>query len=359
MNKRILLSLFVGVVFSAVALYLALRNVPFDQLIDYLGSMNYLWVMPATVVGVISFMLRAVRWQLILGVDRRIGYWRTFHAMMIGFMLNCILPARVGELARAVILKQKERVPFTTGIATVAAERVLDLVFLLLMLAVVLSFVSVDSGKSHTFAGYHLDRDTLINVSRTMVHLCLILVCVILVMSIEKTRALIKRLLALLPGLFSFAGPAFREKVQTRLSDRLIGMVDNFASGFVLVKRPGQMLGCVVLSILVWGSLAFSYYLTAVGAPGIGLTYAEIAAMMVIICFFIALPSAPGFWGLWEAGGVFALSLFGVSAREAAGYTLANHAIQLFPVIVIGLASALITGVNILQVAYRHDRSMT
>ncbi|MCD4805777.1 MAG: flippase-like domain-containing protein, partial [Desulfobacterales bacterium] len=71
---------------------------------------------------------------------------------------------------------------------------------------------------------------------------------------------------------------------------------------------------------------------------------------MIIICFFIALPSVPGFWGIWEAGGIFALSLFGISAKEAAGFTLANHAIQIFPVIIIGVISAMLSGVDTLQI---------
>ena len=74
--------------------------------------------------------------------------------------------------------------------------------------------------------------------------------------------------------------------------------------------------------------------------------------MMVIICFFISLPSVPGWWGLWEAGGVFALSLFGISAKDAAGFTLANHAIQVIPVILIGIVSAMILSVNIRRMSF-------
>jgi hypothetical protein len=55
---------------------------------------------------------------------------------------------------------------------------------------------------------------------------------------------------------------------------------------------------------------------------------------------------------LWEAGGVFALSIFGVSTNAAAGFTLANHAVQMFPVIIVGFISAIITSVNIWQVSY-------
>ncbi|MGD8369796.1 MAG: lysylphosphatidylglycerol synthase domain-containing protein, partial [Desulfobacterales bacterium] len=87
------------------------------------------------------------------------------------------------------------------------------------------------------------------------------------------------------------------------------------------------------------------------GCPGIGLSVFELTAVMVIVCFFIALPSVPGFWGLWEAGGVFALALFGVPSKEAAGFTLVNHVVQMFPVILVGLVSAMVTGVNIVQVS--------
>jgi hypothetical protein len=65
----------------------------------------------------------------------------------------------------------------------------------------------------------------------------------------------------------------------------------------------------------------------------------------------------PGFWGIWEAGGVFALSLFGVSAPNAAGFTLANHAVQMIPIILVGIVSAVITGINIVKVAF--DKEVT
>jgi hypothetical protein len=59
---------------------------------------------------------------------------------------------------------------------------------------------------------------------------------------------------------------------------------------------------------------------------------------------------------LWEAGGVFALSLFEVSAKDAAGFTLANHAVQMFPVIIMGFVSAIIISVNIWQLSYKKEK---
>ena len=52
----------------------------------------------------------------------------------------------------------------------------------------------------------------------------------------------------------------------------------------------------------------------------------------------------------YVGGGVFAMTLFGVSGKEAAGFTLANHALQMLPVILVGFAAAIVTGVNILKV---------
>jgi uncharacterized membrane protein YbhN (UPF0104 family) len=92
--------------------------------------------------------------------------------------------------------------------------------------------------------------------------------------------------------------------------------------------------------------------MVALGCPGINLSFLELYATMVILCFFISLPSAPGFWGIWEAGGVFGLLIFGVPAKEAAGFTLANHVIQMIPVVIVGLIAAIITGVNVVQIAY-------
>jgi uncharacterized protein (TIRG00374 family) len=149
-----------------------------------------------------------------------------------------------------------------------------------------------------------------------------------------------------------FAGPDLKKKIQKKFCDPMVSVVENFATGFTLVKYPMKICACFGLSVLIWGLAAFSYYLVSLGCPGIELSFIEITAIMIIICFFIALPSVPGYWGIWEAGGVFALLLFGVSSKDAAGFTLANHAIQIFPVIFVGLISAMVTSVNILQVSY-------
>jgi len=357
MKKKTTISLILGVLISALALFLAFRNVPFSDLINYLASINYFWTLPAVLIASISFALRAYRWQIILESARKVSFWQAFHPLMIGFMINCILPGRVGEVARPAILKRRESVPFSTGLATVAAERVFDVTILLVLFAALFVMVKIDPNLDITFGGYHLNRQTLIIAGRSILQMLLVLIAGIIMVSFGKTRKAINSFIMGIPTAFFFTTTAFKNKIQTRFCTPLIEFVDNFASGLALVKNPTMIYICIGLSIVIWGLAALSYYIMALGCPGIELSFLEISATMIIICFFIALPSVPGFWGIWEAGGVFALTLFGVSAKEAAGFTLANHAVQIFPIIIIGLVSAMVTSINIWQVSYEDDNT--
>ena len=357
MNKKTVISLILGLAVSILALYLAFRNVPFDELVIYFASINYIWIPPAVVILLLSFALRAYRWKIILESAGKIGFWQSFHPLMIGFMINCILPGRVGEVARPAILQKKENIPFTTGLATVGAERMFDVGMLIILFGVVLATVKIDPSLDIVFGKYHLNRTTLMSIGQGTFKLLLLLIVGIALVAFNKTRNVINNIIIRIPGMFFFAEPVFKEKIQRKICAPLVGVVENFATGFTLIKYPMKICVCFSLSIAIWGLAAFSYYLMALGCPGIELSFIEITAMMIIICFFIAIPSVPGFWGIWEAGGVFALLLFGVSSKDAAGFTLVNHAVQVFPVIIVGLISAMLTSVNILQVSYKERAS--
>lgn len=353
MKNHFVISLVAGFVLSVAALYFAFRNVPFDALVQYLASINYFWVIPAVFLVLISFFLRAVRWRVILSSTHKMGIWQAFHPMMIGFMINCILPGRVGEIARPIILQKNEQVPFATGFATVAAERVFDVGFLVIFAVIIFAAIEIDPQTDVAFAGYQLNQATLETLFNSIIRLGSLLVVGMILVSIPAIRQIIHRAILAAPSLLFFAAESVKTKITRKICQPLIRIVDNIASGVALIKYPKKILLCVVYTFLVWFIAAFSYYLFSLGSPGVNLSLPEMFAVMVIICLFIALPSVPGFWGLWEAGGVFGMALFGVSTNAAAGFTLANHAIQMFPVILVGLISAIITSVNIWQVSYQ------
>ena len=343
----------VGTVISIAALYLAFRNVPFVDLLDYMASIDAIWIVPTVCLVWGGFALRAIRWRYILQSTHSVEFAAAYHPLIVGFTINCILPGRVGEVARPLILYQREKIPVTTGLATVVVERVFDLIILLGLFMLVLSYVQIGGGHEFEFSGYRLDRDTLQGVFNAMLKVSGVLIAFIILISFKKTRNVLNRWLMRLPNLLFTAGSNFKNKVERKICIPMTRSIENVSIGMTLIKSPLRTAVCLVFSLAVWLTAAFSYYVFSLGCPAIDLNPAQMTAVMIIICFVIALPSVPGFWGLWEAGGVFALALFGVSEKEAAGFTLANHAVQIVPVILAGLLSAWISGVNLVKVSYK------
>jgi uncharacterized protein (TIRG00374 family) len=352
-NKRIIVTLFIGLLLSGIALYAVFRNIPLSELLSYLRSVNYWWAIPTSVIIWISFVFRVIRWQLLLSPFKKTGFWGAHHPLMIGFMLNSILPGRLGELARPAVLYKREGVPFSKVLATVGAERVFDVVVLLVSFVFVLVTVEISPELDMRFGNYHLNEAMLERIGLRTLQMSIVLTAGIVLVSVPYSQRLIREAILTFPRVFFFSRNAFKAKFKEKICVPLVRIFDNFSAGFGLLKSPRQVGLSLGLSVAVWGTAGASYYVFSLGCPGINLSFLEIYAMMVILCFFISLPSAPGYWGLWEAGGVFALLVLGIPKSEAAGFTLANHVVQMLPVIVIGLVSAVITGVNVVQAASR------
>jgi uncharacterized protein (TIRG00374 family) len=351
MKNKLILSLSAGVILSTGALFLAFRNVPFADLWTYLGTIQYAWIIPTTLLVIVAFILRALRWQMILNASAPVSFRMSYHPLTIGFMANCILPGRIGEAARPLILNRKEGVSFTTGLATVAAERIFDAGFLLIFLALALGSIPMDTAAGISYGEYHLNREMLVMLGEKLVWLCLFLVLAVFCIAFGRTRSILTRCIDILPEmLLFFASTSTREWVRRTITERIHRLLNHAAEGLLLFKHPMKFAACSGITLAIWFLTALSYYTMSLGCPGVDLSLWQLSFTMVVICFFIALPSVPGYWGIWEAGGVFALTLFGVSSRTAAGFTLANHAIQLLPVVLMGFSSSLALSINVRQI---------
>lgn len=351
MNKKKAFSITAGTILSIVGFYLAFRNVKFSELSDYMTSVDYFWLVPTVALVLLSFAVRSYRWKIILGTDTGIPFRSAYHPLMIGFMINCVLPGRVGELARPAILQQRNAVPFSTGLATVAAERLFDLVMLLGLFVIAFATIDIDPELDIPFGSYNLNKETLTAIGKRMVQLTLILTAGMAFMTYEKSRRLVFRAIMGIPNLLFFAGESLKTRVRDKYAVRVVRAAENFASGFTILRLPLRLAACFGLSVIVWGLIALSFHTMTLGCPGITLSLGQVTAYLAIVSVFIALPSAPGFWGIWEAGGFFALSLFGIPENDAVGFTLVNHVSQVFPIIIAGFVSAFVTGVNILRVS--------
>lgn len=119
--------------------FLVFRNISFDEFLGRLAGVNYWWVGASMLLALISHVLRAYRWNLLLNP---FGYqlitYRTFLAVMSGYLANLALP-RLGEVTRCGVLKKNDGVSMSTALGSVLVERLFD--FLVLMLLVVVDFV--------------------------------------------------------------------------------------------------------------------------------------------------------------------------------------------------------------------------
>jgi len=126
-----------GFLLTFIFLGLVLWQTNLSELGGALSSANYLYVIPAAFCTLISYILRTIRWRRILLPTRSIPARRLFPVLMIGFMANNVLPARLGEFVRAYSLGQKESISKSLSFATIMLERLLDGVTLVVILALI------------------------------------------------------------------------------------------------------------------------------------------------------------------------------------------------------------------------------
>jgi glycosyltransferase 2 family protein len=179
---------------------------------------------------------------------------------------------------------------------------------------------------------------------------CLFLFCGILLLGTKTVGSFLKQLILKISDLVTKQLPMIGAFASTRGGMSVMQLIDRVAEGFSIMRNVTDTLICLGLSILYWLLWAAGYYFLSQGSPSINLTFVQAVASMVVICLFIALPSIPGYWGLWEAGGVFSLSLFGFMPEQSAGITLANHVVQMLPICLAGVISAWMTGFHLSRV---------
>lgn len=354
-RRKIMVSLAAGIVFSAAALVVSFRNVPLDELLQTLSSLSPFWVLVSIGLAYMSYLARTLRWLLILGPIRRIPFSHAYHPVMITFMMNSVFPGRIGELARPAVLLKRDGVEFSKTLATVALERVFDFFSLIALFVVIMSSVTIDPSLSLDFNGYRLDGKTLFSIKDKTVAAGLILMAAIGFLLTPLARRAIARAVSYIPHAFFMGHHEKRAVLAERFSRYTERILDNIAHGFSSLRRPSTVLVCICLSFVVWGLVFFSFYAISLGFPGARIDLLQAGAVTIIICFFIMLPSVPGYWGLWEAGGIYGLMLFGVTKVDAAGLTLAFHVFQIVPVIILGLLSAWTTGINIIREGFGTD----
>ncbi len=306
----------VGIVISLVLLYFALRGLGLEELGEAVADANYWWLIPGVAIYFVGVWARAWRWHYLLHPLKSVPTRRLFPTVAIGYFGNNILPARAGELLRAIVLKKDEEIPISASLATIIVERVFDGV-------VMLAFVFLnlpELANLTSSSGFVGDIRTLALVGSGLFFGALA-IFLAAAMFPEKTQAVIEWLTHRIAPL------RYREKI--------LGLTERFLGGLAALRSPAGALMVFLTSIVIWLLETGKYWFVMHAFP-FKASFFTLMLMNGIVNLATTIPSAPGYVGTFDAPGIAVLQAYGVEKATAAAYTLILHVALWAPITALG-----------------------
>ncbi len=315
--------LWIGLLISALFLYLAFRKVDFGQMWDSLKKANYWYLPPAILILFFSHFLRAFRWRYLLDPIRRLDTSSLFSSLMIGYGANVVTPAHLGEFLRAYVLSKKREISMGSTFATIVIERIIDVFTLLLLMCLVILI--------HPFPDWVIKSGYIMFA----VTLGLFLLLIFFKKSDSKAQSLLRALLRLFPE---------------RIGEKLAGMVERFFSGILPLRRWHDYVTVTMLSAAIWACYGFAFYFGLQAFDFIKtyhLAWYVSLVLLVITTISVVVPSSPGYVGPYHFLCQVSLAMFGVPAGPALSFAAVVHAVNFLPVLGVGLLFASYEGMRI------------
>jgi uncharacterized protein (TIRG00374 family) len=307
----------VGIVISAGCLVLAAYAVDWSRTIEALACADRKRIISALLLLLVTLYVFALRWQALISVKQPPQILRIFNFIMIGYFANAVLPARPGDLVRAVLLRQVSGISLSIGLASIVVERLFD-ISAICALGVAASFVS--RLPPLLTAGLY---------SLSAVGLCLLLAVIL----VSWQRDFIGRLVDRFPVVTRHGRARF-----------LAEWLERFASAVCLFRSPRRLAVCAVLTYFGWGALTVST-LMLIEAFQIKVPLSAAILVLVATNLGAVIPSSPGSLGVYHFMAVLALSVWGVDTSTAVAFAIASHALAIGIHIVLGMAGAWYEGV--------------
>jgi glycosyltransferase 2 family protein len=313
----------VSVVISAVFLGFAVRGVDWWQAWAAMESANYLWILPMLPVTVWTLYIRAQRWRLFLHAVG-VPHMRVLVAATnIGFMANMVLPLRIGEVIRPVLVSRRESLPLSGVLASVLLERIFDMFTILFLFGVAASLVQVS--------------DQVRQWGIMLMTLALSVAAVIAFIRWQEELALgiARRVCDLLPG----SG-----------GEAVYGFISGFVQALSMLDSPAAFLRAFAWSLYLWLAIASMYIFAFIAFHLQVPTFVGALVMTAIVAIAVSVPSAPGYIGAYQLGCVLGLAIFGIAESDAIAFSLIAHLTQFVSVIGAGLYSLWTENISIKEV---------
>lgn len=293
-----------GVLISTVALVLIFVMVDFQDVIFALSQAEYKYLLIGIPVYMTGYVFRALAWRALL--RNEVSFREVFLTMQAGYLLNNILPLRLGELGRAFILGRKT-MGFWRVFSTILIERAFDMI---LAAGLLLGTMPYALGSDQSMEVAYISAGAVLSG----------LVCL--------------HLLARYQGWVTgkFLNLSTRWAIVSRFGvDRL----KNFFQGLSSLTSPTIFLRVLFWMIFSWSSSILYHYVVLLAfVPKVRILWAAFG--LGTVSLGVALPSSPSYIGIIEAAWVGALSLFGLSYASALAYALTVHLLHILISLIFG-----------------------
>ena len=320
-----------GIGVSAFFIWWVLRGEDPGEIIAQISQANPWYFLASVFVGTAGYFVRALRWKVLLHPIRPDTALRSrFAGVSIGFAVNNIFPARLGEIARAFALTRVEPITLSGSVGSLVVERFLDAIVLVTLFLVPMalpSFPGADGLLSGAFGG--MLRGTFGLLAIFLAGLAVLLIFP------EPIVRLAERFFVRLPGGW---GP------------RTVVALESFLRALKVLRHPVLLTKAVVWSYAFWLWHGLSFWL-GFKAFGIDVGFAAAVFTEAVVGFAVAIPAAPGFFGTFQLGADLALSgVYGIAEPSALAFAFGYHLGGFFPITIIGLYYAWSIGFSVKDV---------
>lgn len=274
-------------------------------------------LMVGFVAVVITYVIRAYRWQFLLRPIGPTRFRTAFRTTVIGFAALGVLPARAGDVLRPYLLARQEGLSTSATFATIVVERVLDLIAVLALLALYVW------GMANPAT---LPPSLLRPIEVSAALACAAAVVLMIVMWLlathpERVGHLVRSAARVLPH---------------AMADRLAGLAQTFSSGFAVTRAPGALVSALAWSFPLWIAVAAETWLVTI-AFGIDMPFAGTFLLQGLLVIGVAVPTPGAVGSFHEAYRIGVTTFFGASNDAAVAAAIVTHVISYFPVVLAGM----------------------
>lgn len=314
------IKLFAFLALAALLLFFAFRGVDYDTVLKGFRNANYLWVGLAMLAGLGSYVIRSLRWQILIEpLGKKPSVKNTFNALMLGYLANLAFP-RMGEITRCISLRKTDGLPFESLVGTVIVERALDVLVMLLL------FVVVFFARINFFGKFLIDNvvislfnkvKVLINISPVIPILIVVLIIIVIVLIRQNV---------------------FGNKFKQKINSLYWGVIDGLKSVLKTKKRKAFILYTIAMWFCYWLMTWLIFF--AISATS-HLGVVDGLFLLVVGSLGMAAPVQGGF-GAFHFIIALALGIYGVTWEDGLVYAIISHESQMLLVLIVGSISMLV-----------------